>query len=635
MREHLLPSYLHIHELISNHMRIMKIVIILFILLNFIFPCALYAQGDLPYVEGEVLIKFKKEIQNDASRKIQTLNTMRFNDVIKHLPLNDIYLVKVSATESVDNAIKRLKSDPNIEHAEPNYIKHVMGITPNDPLFSSQWALQKIKGPDAWQLEQGEKTVVIAYADSGIDLNHSDLKDNLWLNANEICDNSIDDDGNGYVDDCYGINIITGSGNPMDDVGHGTHISGIAGATGNNSIGISGINWHVSLMSLKFIASDGEGTLADEIEAIEYAKKKGAKIFNMSYGNYDYSNIEKQAIADANNILFVAAACNDNRNNDIYPCYPASYDLPNLISVAATDENDNLPAFSNYGKNSVSVAAPGVNINSTYLGNKYEILDGTSMSAPFVTGLAALILAKNHGLAPSLIKDRILRTADPLPALQNKTLTGARINAYRSLTETITGPYIYSISPVKGSVGSTVTIRGSNFKNTAGTVLFGGDITAPVTSWGNDKIAVKVPDGALTGPVRVLTSDGASNGTDYTVTAFPSMTRISFPYASNEDGKVSLLIFSNMFDYPVNVYFRIVSASGKNMLTTITLGPLEKIIYDISYHFGFSNDSYLIDCQSEDFFAAVLLMSDQNFRTVTFIPHFVSEILDFGSPVIR
>jgi len=614
----------------------MKIIIFLFILLNFIFPCALYAQGGLPYVEGEVLVKFKTHIRNDASRKIQTLNAMRLNNVVKHLPLNDIYLVKVSGTESVGSAIKRLKSDPNIEHAEPNYIRHVMGITPNDPLFSSQWALQKIKGPDAWQLEQGEKTVVIANADSGIDLNHSDLRDNLWLNPNEICNNGIDDDGDGYVDDCYGINTITGTGNPMDDKGHGTHTSGIAGATGNNSKGVTGVNWHVSLMSLKFIDTDGSGTLADELEAIEYAKKKGAKIFNMSFGGYDYSDLEKKAISDANTILFVAAACNDNRNNDIYPCYPASYDLPNLISVAATDQNDNLAPFSNYGKNSVSVAAPGVNINSTFLGNKYKILDGTSTSTPFVTGLSALILAKNHGLTPALIKDRILRTADLVPALQNKTQTGARINAYRSLSETIAGPYIYGISPVKGAVGSTVTVRGSNFKNTAGAVLFGGDIQAPVTSWGNDKIVLKVPDGALTGPVRVVTSDGASNGIDYTVTTFPSMVRISFPYASNEDGKVSLIIFSNMFDYPINVYLRIVGDSGKNMFTTVTLVPFEKIIFDISYHFGFSNDSVLIDCQSEDFFGAVLMMANQDFSTVTFIPHFVSEMLNFSNPgVIR
>lgn len=598
-------------------MKIVKAIALLLLLLILIVPYSSFADQSFPYVEGEILVKFKKHVQNDAAVKRQTLDTMNVN-VVKHLPLNDIYLVKVSGAESVGSAINRLKGHPDIEHAEPNYKKYLMAITPNDPLFSLQWALQKIHSTEAWQLEQGERSIVIAIADSGIDLTHQDLKANLWFNTGENCNNGIDDDGDGYIDDCYGINTITGSGNPMDDEGHGTHVSGIAGAVGNNGIGISGVNWRVSLMALKFIGSDGYGTLADELEAVEFARQKGVEVFNMSFGSNSYSDIEKQAISDANDMLFVACACNDATNNDRFPCYPASFDLPNLISVAASDQNDNLASFSNYGRNSVSVAAPGVSIESTYLGNTYQSLNGTSMSAPFVSGLAALILARNPGLSVAQLKDRILRTADVIPALQGKTLTGGRINAYRALTESVVGHYIYSISPERGPVGSNITIRGSNFKTVTGRVIFEGGIEAPVSFWSNEKIIVQVPDGAITGLIRVTTSEGTSNGVNFEVTLYPVNMRILFPYASSEAGQVSYIVLSNLLDHSIVVNVQAVGTSGDITLKIITLTAYEKRYWDLRR--WLLNETGFVDCISDELFGAALVSVSDDFRRVIAMP---------------
>ncbi|MEW6002255.1 MAG: S8 family serine peptidase [Nitrospirota bacterium] len=603
-------------------------LIILFVL--FFTSITAFADQSLPE-EGEILVQFKKHVENDLSIKREAFEGMGIN-VIKYFPLSDVYLVRTSNAQSLVHTINRLKAHPGVQYAEPNYKRYLMALIPDDPLFGSQWGLSKIFSPAAWEIEQGDRNVLVAVADTGVDLNHSDLTGNLWTNPREICNNGIDDDIDGYVDNCHGINAITGSGNPMDDYGHGTHVSGIIGAAGNNGIGISGVNWQVSLMALKIIGSSGTGTVADEIEAIEFARQKGAKVFNMSYGGYNYSDIERQTIASSEDMLFVAAACNEARNNDITPCYPASFELPNLISVAASTQDDDLVIFSNYGKKSVSVAAPGFDILSTYLPNTYVSLNGTSMATPFVSGLAALILARNPGFSVTQLKDQILRTVDKIPALDGKILTDGRINAYRALTETVSGPYIYNISPTKGSIGSIVTIRGSNFKTVQGAVLFTGDIEAPVTSWSNEKIFIKVPAGAVTGAIRVITSEGTSNSVNFEVTFYPTNIRILFPHALNDDKTRSLIIFSNPFDSPITVYIRFAATSGKNMLTSIILDSHEKIIFDSAYHFGFANESFSVDCQSEDFFAAVLLMANQDFSNITFIPYFIGSA-DLNAPI--
>jgi len=581
----------------------------------------LYASERLPYAEGEMLVKFKKQAEQNSMKHIQAITAMDM-DVIEYYPINDIYRLKIRGNEPLQTALKTIESYAEVEHAEPNYVRYKKGVTPNDPLFSQQWGLQNIHMPEAWYIEQGERNIVIAFVDSGIDYMHEDLKNNLWRNTGEICNNGIDDDGDGYIDDCYGINTITGSGDPMDDEshGHGTHIIGIAGAVGDNLKGVSGVNWRVSIMALKFIGADGKGTVADELEAIGFAVKRGVKVVNMSYGSYDYSEFERQAIENAGNILFIAAAGNETLNNNINPLYPASYDLPNIISVAASDEGDKLLYFSNYGGNTVHVAAPGLSILSTLPGNNYDTSNGTSMSASFVSGLAALILAKKPGLLVSQLKDHILRTVDVNSNLQGKTMTGGRINAYRALMETVLGPYIYAISPEKGPVGSEVTIKGSNFKTSTGTVIFANNINAPLVSWANEKIIVNVPEGATTGLIHVRTSEGLSNGINFEVTPYPTMVRLSFPHVTTEKEQVPLLIISNPLDQPVTVYINVVGANKhKQTLWVMTLNMFEKQIIDIR-DFGIPNDSLFIECESEGFFGAAVLSISEDLTKILDMP---------------
>ncbi len=591
-----------------------------------------FAGQALPYADGEILVKFREQVRTDSARTEQAIKAAG-TDVVRHLPHAGLSLVKVGDKETVEAAVKRLRQHPDVEYAEPNYKRYRMALTPNDPLFSSQWGLPKIQAPAAWDTGQGSKAVIVAMPDTGIDINHPDLNANLWLNSGEICNNGIDDDLNGVIDDCYGANMITKSGNGIDDEGHGSHVAGIIGAVGNNGVGVAGVNWYVSLMALKFMAADGVGSVADEIDAINYAKLKGARVVNMSFGSSDPSEFERQAIAGASSILFAAAACNNHQNSDIFPCYPASYDLPNMISVAATDENDNLASFSNYGPTTVGVAAPGVDIESTFLGSTYHLLSGTSMSTPFVSGLAALILSQKPALTPSQVKDRILRTADVVPALQGKLLTGGRINAYRALTETITGPFIYSLSPTTGSVGATVTIKGSNFTTVTGQVLFGGDIAGTITSWTADTIVAKVPAGAVSGPVRVVTAEGTSNSVTFTVSALPTMVRILIPYGSTQGGKQTLLVLSNPFDHSITVTMRVVGQNGKNVIIGIPLSANEKIVYDMAYHFTFVNDTFFIDLRCDEFFAAFALMVDATFKRPVFIPSIVGQGAPFDIPV--
>ncbi len=387
------------------------------------------------YALDRVIVKFK-----EGSLSIQALSRVKSQyklQTIKQFKGLNIHVFKLPMDKVPHKIIAELSKRPDVEYAEPDYIYTLKAI-PNDPEWEYLWGLQKIQAPLAWDAVQGSSNVVVAVIDSGVDYNHNDLKDNMWINGGEMPNNGVDDDSNGYVDDYYGINAINGSGNPMDDNGHGTHAAGIIGAVGNNGVGVVGVNWHVKIMALKFANQQGEGYTSDAIECINYAIQKRAHIINASWGEYYYSQALKDAIAMAKDagILFVAATGNENNNNDLYPFYPASYDLENIISVAATDQKDLLAGFSNYGRNSVHVGAPGVEILSTWLDNRYAYADGTSMAAPYVAGLAALLKAQNPSYTWRDLKCRIMKSVDPLDSLNGKTITGGRINAYKALTTT-------------------------------------------------------------------------------------------------------------------------------------------------------------------------------------------------------
>ncbi|MDO8335357.1 MAG: S8 family peptidase, partial [Candidatus Saccharibacteria bacterium] len=308
-----------------------------------------------------------------------------------------------------------------------------------------------IDAPEAWGIYTGNSNAIVAVIDTGVDYAHEDLAANIWTNAGEIPGNGIDDDSNGYIDDDKGWDFSTCAdynsngtcnvpkpedNNPYDDHGHGTHCSGTIGAVGDNGIGVTGVNWGIQIMPLKFINSHGEGSTTDVIKAIEYAVDNGANILSNSWGGDGYSTALREAIvyANVNDVLFVAAAGNNGTNNDLNPFYPASYDVANVIAVAATDHNDNMPSWSNYGSASVDLAAPGVNVFSTKPGNIYGMSSGTSMSTPHVAGVAGLIRAWDTGLSSLEIKNAILNNVDAKSSLTDNVLTGGRLNAYKALT---------------------------------------------------------------------------------------------------------------------------------------------------------------------------------------------------------
>lgn len=312
--------------------------------------------------------------------------------------------------------------------------------TPNDPYYYLQWGLNNVTDidldtPEGWNVAQGSHSVIVGVIDSGIDFSHPDLQQNMWQNPNEIPGNYIDDDGNGYVDDIHGVNTINNSGNPMDDNGHGTHVAGIIGASGNNGIGVCGVSWRVQMVGIKFLGSNGQGSLYDAVKAIDYAtglKNRGFNIVltNNSWGGGGAFTPIADAISRAAQagLTFVAAAGNSAQNIDSTPSFPAAYPSDSIVSVAAVDRNGNLANFSNYGAANVDIAAPGVEIASTYPANRYVYLSGTSMAAPFVSGALALLHAYSPGIAPAAARSLLYTTAQPLPALQGVVRHAANVN---------------------------------------------------------------------------------------------------------------------------------------------------------------------------------------------------------------
>jgi hypothetical protein len=293
-----------------------------------------------------------------------------------------------------------------------------------------------IDAPEAWDTATGSADVVVAVIDSGVDYNHEDLAANMWTNPGEIPANEIDDDHNGYVDDVYGIDTCNGDSDPFDDNGHGTHCSGTIGAVGDNSIGVVGVNWDVRIMTLKFLSASGSGWTSDAIECLEYGIMMetdygiNLKLTSNSWGGGGFSQSLYDAIEASGNagMLFVAAAGNSGSNNDANPHYPSSYDLANIIAVAATDRDDDLAYFSCYGPQSVDLGAPGQDILSTTPGNSYSIYSGTSMATPHVSGAAALLWSINPSYGHSDTKGTLLCTVDPLASLAGMVLTGGRLN---------------------------------------------------------------------------------------------------------------------------------------------------------------------------------------------------------------
>ena len=412
----------------------------------------------------ELLVRFKSNVDLAQIKRITAALNDRVDDnyeaingltAIDDLDYADVSLVLRQYQEMTDL----------VEYAEPNFeialddsvdrnsrpaalSPNPVGA-PNDPLFGDQWALNNtgqnggkanahIDALKAWAKTQGSSEVVVAVLDTGVDYSHKDLVENMWIRPASLpqyVDNEL-----GSIDDIHGYDANVNAGDPMDDNGHGTHVAGIIGAEGNNGEGISGINWNVKIMPLKFLGRGGFGSVNDAIESINYAidrKKNGVnlRVINASWGSTQRSKALEDAIRAASDagILFVAAAGNSSTDNDRRAHYPSNYDLPNMLSVAAMDRNDLLATFSNFGAKTVHVAAPGREITSTWLGDQYREASGTSMAAPQVAGIAALILANEPKLSMAKLRERIMKSSDPIDTLTGKVVVGGRLNAAKAL----------------------------------------------------------------------------------------------------------------------------------------------------------------------------------------------------------
>ena len=402
---------------------------------------------------GEIIVRFRGDVTPNATQGALSA------DIVATLDVTSSRTVLLrSSGRNVSDLLQEYSGRPDVLYAEPNYILRKEDI-PNDVSFGSQWGLRNtgqtivftagtpeadIHAVQAWDIAQGTRSVVIGITDTGIDYNHPDLAANMW-SAPAPFTVVVGGQSISCAAGTHGFNAIIKTCNPMDDDPdwHGTHVAGIIGADGDNGLGVSGVSRVASMMGLKFIGSNGTGTTADAIAAIQFAIQVKAtfgaaaniRILNASWGGTNFSQALLDAVnlAAANDMLFVAGAGNESLNNDQTPHYPSSFNAANIISVAATDNKDALSFFSNFGATSVHLGAPGTDIASTRADFSYILQSGTSMATPMVSGAAGLVLSGCPSQSTAQLKASLLGSVDPVASLQSRTLTGGRLNAYKAL----------------------------------------------------------------------------------------------------------------------------------------------------------------------------------------------------------
>lgn len=417
-----------------------------------------------PHIPGEVIVKLRGE---------NLLRNKSITAGFKKITEEGVYKLKLNhqkSSGSFEQLLDELNGRSDVEYAEPNYIytigKPFVALYPphkdyglnnqtNDPQLNALWGLNNtgsnepgsstrgVAGADAavfpaWNLTRGSRQIKIAVIDTGIDYRHEDLKDNMWVNTAEAFGlDGVDDDQNGYVDDVHGYDFANDDGDPMDGNGHGTHCAGTIGATHDNGRGVAGVMGEVSFVGLKFLSDQGSGSTENAIRAIDYAISAGVDIMSNSWGGGGASQALKEVIEKANRagIIFTAAAGNSGTDNDTRPQYPANYDVENVISVAAHTAQNRLANFSCYGKNTVHVAAPGHNILSTYKNGQYEVLSGTSMATPHVSGALGLLLSYEGQMTPAEARERLMATSEPGKAYRSRTIAGGRLSTINLLND--------------------------------------------------------------------------------------------------------------------------------------------------------------------------------------------------------
>lgn len=488
---------------------------------------------------GRLIVRFRAEAR--LTQRSQTLHKAApLHKVAGENPLTGSLFIELDPSTSLAEAIERLEADPDVEYAEPMWRKQLARI-PNDPRFAEQWAFRNtgqssygyptedsyqagtpgadIAAPAGWDRLIDTSGLVIAIIDTGVDLTHPDLRDNLWINAGEIPGDEIDNDNNGYVDDVHGYDFA-GSGisdrlkpdsDPSDQDGHGTGVAGVALARGDNGIGIAGTAWRGRIMALKVADENGVIYLSAVLSAYAYAARMGAKIVNASFVGTQFQTDEYNALLDLSSkgILVVAAAGNNNLDLRRNPYYPACYELPNIVSVTAVNRRDTLSWFSNYGAGLADLAAPGEGILTTLPnydpnpagssntsdtarprhdddGNgfpEYGGLSGTSFAVPAVTGAAALAWTLNPSLTAAQLRQRLIGSAAPLPTLGPAGTTGGGRLRLDTLLDYAT-PYTAYATPADLEAGKTtrLLLTGINYSQSAEVSFSGTGVTAQVLS---------------------------------------------------------------------------------------------------------------------------------------------------------
>lgn len=556
-----------------------------------IVPQAVYAEGGVKTVDvaGQQAVANRVIVKLKTSQNISQLKSAltqlgvsiheqyslpgKKNKLGVRSAPSQIAVLNINNGLSVKEMITKLQASGLVDTAEPDYVVKAGLTTPSDPSFSSLWAMNNtgqtggtvdadIDAVEAWDIHTGNDSVVVAVVDTGIDYNHPDLADNIWVNPGEIAGNGIDDDGNGYVDDIHGIDCANNDSDPMDDNNHGTHVAGTIGATGNNGVGVVGVNWTTQLMGLKFLRANGGGAISDAIECLAYAANMAArttdpvnlKVTNNSWGGGGFSQVALDAFnaLGAESVLSAVAAGNDYGNdNDTSPVYPASYDAESIITVASTTHTDGMSSFSNFGAESVDLGAPGSDILSTVVGGGYDSLSGTSMATPHVAGALTYLWSYNPSYSASALKNLVMERGDAIPALAGRTVSGKRLNLFNSIDCDPGTPTLSVLSPRDGfrvGTGGDVPVQVS-FSN-CGVPELNADISASFSN--GDETLVLLDNG--TG------SDETANDGIYSATWLPSRpdnsVTILFQESSGQNADVSGAVFDiptyTLSDYAYN-----------------------------------------------------------------------------------
>ncbi|MBL8763728.1 MAG: S8 family serine peptidase [Phycisphaerae bacterium] len=477
-----------------------------------------------------VLVRFKSDVSR-ANRRL-ALGPIGGSVLSEYTLVPNLVHVRLGEGVTVERALRALNGSGLVRYAEPDYIVHAT-LTPNDPSYGSLWGMNNtgnqnadIDAPQGWDVSTGGANFVVADIDTGLDYTHPDLSANAWTNPGEIAGNGIDDDGNGLIDDIRGWDYVNNDNNPMDDHSHGTHTAGTIGARGNNGVGVVGVNWQCKIVGLKFLGSNGSGSISAALSCLQYAANKQIKVSNNSWGGGGYSQSFYDALVSSQSVghIFCAAAGNNGSNNDSTAFYPSNYDVPNLIAVAAISSNGARAGFSNYGLNTVDLGAPGDGILSTVPGSSYSSYSGTSMATPHVAGAVAWTYALNPGWTWQQVRDRVLGAVRPSSSLYGLTNTGGLLN----LASIALGPTTTISTPTNGAailegVATTFTASANDPQNgdVSSSIIWTSSINGQFgTGASISSSSLSVGDHTIT--ARAVDSSGYSGAAYIKVTVVPN-----------------------------------------------------------------------------------------------------------------